>query len=90
MEPVDQQAIRDLLAQIEVMSHRMDEEDASGWVVLVRDDEHGTISLAVGTWPTGEDALIEAGRMRQRDLEQHEGEDPDKLWTYTVVPLFSP
>ena len=80
--------LRQLIAGIEIDLQRMREREASGWVVVVIDDESRTHVHTVGPYPTPESALIAAGKMAEEDRRTSVPGEP--LWTHVILPLYAP
>lgn len=83
-------ALGEIIARMEIATHRAHELEASGWVVVVT-DLHGepTIGSAYGPFPTAEEALVVAGEF---DACPHTGAHPadgSAGWRHDVVPLFA-
>lgn len=86
---VDPGAVREIFANMRVMSDRADRAEAAGWVVLVTDLESGKPVMTVGDFDTPEQALVYAGD-RERDPHVGTVVDGEPGWGYKVLPRFEP
>lgn len=91
MTDVFARAVGDFMADVELASKRIDEEEAIGWVVVCIDLAEPVRAIyATGVFDSPEEAFVEAGRQAADTARLNEGDDIGPGWLHSVTPLYPP
>lgn len=89
-------ALGDFMFEIEKLSHEMDKEDATGWLVVCVDDaavargEEDCVMGCYGPFDSPEEALVEAGIHDKEIAEMLEHNPDEHGWHHLIKPMYPP
>ena len=86
-ERPDKDAVREMMAALEIGHNQMREREADGWGVVVIDDEFEAHVHIIGPFATQLEALIASEKQKAEDARMNEGEE--HLWTHHILPMFN-